>query len=180
MSLAAPVLIVPGWTNSGPNHWQTWLQKRHPDFVRVEQDDWDRPARHAWVERLHEYIAGARTPPLLVAHSLGCIAVVHWAVTHSLPVHAALLVAPPDLDAPATPAEEADFRPVPATRLPFRSVLVASDNDPHCTIDAARRMATAWGSDFLAAGACGHLNTASGFGPWPLGEELALRQREQR
>jgi predicted alpha/beta hydrolase family esterase len=179
LSLPVPVLIVPGFTNSGPHHWQSWLQHRHPEFVRVEQDDWDRPTRSAWAARLDEYVVASRTPPLLVAHSLGCLTVVHWAAIHARSIHSALLVAPPDLDAPTAPIEEADFRPVPTTALPFRSVLVASTNDPWCDQSTARSLATQWGSDFLVAGACGHLNTAAGFGPWPVGEQLVLQLRDR-
>jgi len=144
----------------------------------VEQDDWDRPTRAAWVARLDEYVRGSRTPPLLVAHSLGCLTVVHWA-THSRPIHAALLVAPPDVNAPSSPIEDAEFRAVPNNALPFRSVLVGSTNDPSCDLAVAKQWATRWGSDFLNAGACGHLNTVAGFGPWPLGEELILHLRDR-
>jgi len=63
--------------------------------------------------------------------------------------------------------------------LTFRSLLVASTNDPRCELAVARRMATLWRSDFLVAGASGHLNTDAGFGPWPLGEELVLQLRER-
>jgi uncharacterized protein len=131
------------------------------------------------VARLDEYVLASRTPPLLVAHSLGCVAVAHWATLHSRPIHAALLIAPPDLEAPSAPIEVADFRPVPVNPLLFRSLLVASTNDPRCELAVAQRMAASWGSDFLVAGACGHLNTDAGFGPWPLGEELVLQLRER-
>lgn len=129
--------------------------------------------------RLDEYVLASRTPPLLVAHSLGCVAVTHWATLHCRPIHAALLIAPPDLEAPSAPIEVADFRPVPVNPLLFRSLLVASTNDPRCELAVAQRMAASWGSDFLVAGACGHLNTDAGFGPWPLGEELVVQLRER-
>ena len=129
--------------------------------------------------RLDEYVLAARTPPLLVAHSLGCVAIAHWAALHSRPIHAALLIAPPDLDAPSARMEVADFHPVPVNPLPFRSLLVASTNDLRCDVTVAQRMATSWGSDFLSAGASGHLNIDAGFGPWPLGEELVLQLRER-
>ena len=121
----------------------------------------------------------SRTPPLLVAHSLGCVTIAHWAALHSRPTHAALLIAPPDLDAPSAPIEVTDFHPVPVHPLPFRSLVVASTNDPWCELAVAQRMAASWGSDFLVAGASGHLNTDTGFGPWPLGEELVLQLRER-
>ena len=38
------VLLLPGWQNSGPQHWQTLWEQRH-GYHRVEQSDWDRPLR---------------------------------------------------------------------------------------------------------------------------------------
>ena len=68
----------------------------------------------------------------------------------------------------------ADFAPVPYQPLPFRSVLVASDNDPYCPVRLAGAYARAWGSDFVRLANAGHINVESGHGPWPLG--LALLQ----
>ena len=46
--MSPPVLIVPGWTNSGSEHWQSLWQRAHPEWRRVEQADWDRPDPEAW------------------------------------------------------------------------------------------------------------------------------------
>jgi len=166
-----PVLIIPGWESSGPRHWQTLWEKAHPEYQRVEQDDWQHPARAAWVERLDDYIARSPRPPLLVAHSLGCLLAPHWAQAHRRPVHAALLVAPPDLEASALMADS-DFLPLPHQPLPFPSLLVGSENDPWCELKTAQRLARLWGSRFVNAGPCGHINSDAGFGPWELGERL--------
>jgi predicted alpha/beta hydrolase family esterase len=51
------------------------------------------------------------------------------------------------------------------------------------SIERARALAQAWGARFANAGACGHINVAAGFGPWPAGEELLaelLRETGQR
>lgn len=61
---------------------------------------------------------------------------------------------------------------MPSARLPFRSVLVASRNDPWMRGERAVAMAEAWGSVLVDAGEVEHLNTAAGFGPWPAGERL--------
>jgi hypothetical protein len=61
---------------------------------------------------------------------------------------------------------------MPIGRLPFRSVVVASMNDPYMTIDRARILAKAWGAGLVNAGSCGHINVAGGFGPWPAGERI--------
>lgn len=174
----ASVLIVPGLGNSGPEHWQSWLQQRHPSFQRVEQADWDAPVLADWVRSLENAVAAAPAPVLLVAHSLGCITVAHWAVrsgSSSAKVAAALLVAPPDVgSAEHVPPEVHGFAPVPTDPLPFRTVVLASRNDPYCGIGRACGFAVGWGADFIEAGGLGHINTASGHGPWPDGERLLL------
>ena len=68
----------------------------------------------------------------------------------------------------------ADFTPVPHQRLPYRSVLVASSNDPYCPVRQAGAYARAWGSEFVRVQDGGHINVESGHGEWPLG--LALLQ----
>lgn len=169
----AGVLIIPGWNNSGPEHWQTLWERADPErFRRVEQRDWDKPTLADWVQAIDAAVAAEPAPPVLVAHSLGCIAVAHWAAAHRRPVAAALLVAPPDVERAGMPEEVRGFAPVPPRPLPFRSILVASDNDEWVTIDRAAHFARAWGSELVRAGAAGHINTAAGFGPWPDGERL--------
>jgi predicted alpha/beta hydrolase family esterase len=50
------VLLLPGWLNSGPTHWQSLWQAAH-GYTRVEQHDWQRPLRGDWQARLDEVIA---------------------------------------------------------------------------------------------------------------------------
>lgn len=173
MTDGARVLVIPGWNGSGPEHWQTLWERSDPQrFRRVEQRDWDNPLLADWVQAIDAAVAAEPAPPVLVAHSLGCIAVAHWAAAHPRPVAAALLVAPPDVERADMPPEVRGFAPVPLRPLPFRSVLVASDDDEWVTMDRAAHFARAWGSELVRAGAAGHINTAAGFGPWPRGERL--------
>jgi uncharacterized protein len=166
-----PVLIVPGWRNSGPDHWQTLWQERLPHAVRVAQDDWLLPTRDAWVQRLSDTILSHPTPVVLVAHSLGCITVAHLPPDAAARVQAALLVAPAD---PERRGQLADFAPVPYRPLPYRSIVVASDNDPHCPVRLATAYARAWGSDLVKLMNAGHINVTSGHGSWPLGWGLLM------
>jgi predicted alpha/beta hydrolase family esterase len=112
----------------------------------------------------------------VVAHSLGCLAVAHWAETagkKTTLVEGAFLVAPPWLtDSDQCPAQLADFLPMPLRPLPFPSLFVASEDDPYLPIEIGARLASAWGSDFVDVGRQGHINVASGHGPWPTGEGL--------
>ncbi len=172
-----PILIVPGLGGSGPHHWQTYVERSFPGASRVHQDDWDRPDRDAWIESLTSAIDGA-PGAVLVAHSLGCAAVAHAvAARPDLPVAAALLVAPADVDREHGAPQQrlCGFAPMPSTPLPFRSIVVASADDPYMTLARARAFADDWGAQFINAGALGHINVEAGFGPWPEGERMLRR-----
>lgn len=173
------ILTVPGLGGSGPSHWQTLWEQSRPDTVRVELGMWHTPHRNAWVTKLDQAIRGAQAPVILVAHSLGCLAVAWWAQMSpqpfGWPVAGALLVAPADVDREDAPDELRGFAPTPAEPMPFPSVLVASQDDPWISIDRARSLAAGWGSHFVDAGAQGHINAASGLGWWSEGSELLER-----
>jgi predicted alpha/beta hydrolase family esterase len=175
----SPVLILPGLFDSGPGHWQTLWQRGRPGFRRVEQADWKTPRCADWVARLEAAVREAGPAALLVAHSSACALVAHWVLARGgeassggPPVRGALLVAPSDPEAPSYPAGPTGFAPMPLLRLPFRSVVAASSDDPYVTPERARSFAAAWGSRLVELGAVGHVNSASGLGDWPRGLEL--------
>jgi uncharacterized protein len=172
-------LILPGLHGSGPGHWQRWWLGSGRDARVVEQDNWENPNLKQWRQRLASEIQ--KTPdPILVAHSLACALVAQLVVWRSdLPVGAALLVAPADVDdASWTNVPVAGFGPMPLKRLPFPSIVVASRNDPYAALERARFFADRWGSEFVAIGDAGHINAETGFGPWPEGLRLAERLSE--
>lgn len=113
---AARVLIVPGLCNSGPAHWQTWLQAQYPDAVRL-------------------------------------------------------------LVAPADPRKFAVEHRLPLRPLGLPSTLIASETDPWMRWENAGAWALLWASRFVNLGAVGHINTESGFGPFPLAREIVDRMR---
>ena len=172
------IIIVPGWRDSGPGHWQTLWAERLPQARRVVQDDWHTPTRSAWVARLEETVLEQPGPVVIVAHSLGCITTAHMKPEVAARVSGALLVAPAD---PERRAVLSDFAPVPYAALPYRSILVASSNDPYCPIRLAGAYARAWGSEFVRLQNAGHINVDSGHGEWPLGRALlqSLTEVEQ-
>ena len=173
---SAPVLILPGRGNSDPQHWQSRWEATHPHFHRVIQDEWERPACSAWLQRLEVAVIASGPGTVLVAHSLGCLLAVHWAAradARSLGhVKAALLVGVPDPLRPAFPPELVGFEPVPMQALPFASIVVASTTDPYGSWEHSRDCAAAWSSRLVTIGAAGHINTASGFGDWKQGFKL--------
>lgn len=173
--VAATVLVVPGWQNSGPQHWQTLWEQQNPIFLRVQQRDWDTPHRAWWLERITEEVRQAPAPIVFAAHSLGCLAIAHW-VQQAGPelskIKGALLVAPADVERTDTPTQLMDFKPVPRKLLPFPSIVVASNDDPYLAAERAREIARSWGSRFVDIGAAGHINGDSGLGDWPEGKRL--------
>jgi predicted alpha/beta hydrolase family esterase len=169
------VLTLPGWENSGPGHWQSLWEAEH-GYRRVEQHDWLRPLRGDWIARLEEVLLEDDAPAVLVAHSLGCIHVAAWAAhsRNTARVKAALLVAPGDVERDEIRPLLASWSPVSLGPLPFRSVVLACHNDPHCAIKRARHFARSWGSRFIDCGERGHLNAASGLGRWDAGHASLL------
>jgi uncharacterized protein len=168
-------LILPGIGNSGPDHWQSLWEKANPSFVRVQQREWDRPVCSEWLEAIESSVASAGADVVLIAHSLGCILVAHWAAKTNLKIAGALLVAPPNPDGPAFPREARGFSPVPLLPFGFPGIVVASSNDPYASLEFAESVTTAWGSRFVNIGPAGHINSHSGLGEWSHG--MALLQQ---
>ena len=178
MESGRSVLIIPGLGDSGPQHWQSLWEASHPEYCRVRQTEWERPRCSDWVSNLKAAISAANQPVVLVAHSMGCIAVIHWvAITGNANnrVAAALLVSPPDVEAETIPVGPTGFAPCPLIRLPFKSIVVASTDDPFATLERAKIFAGAWGSELVILESAGHINAVSGHGPWPVGERLLDR-----
>jgi len=180
---APTILVVPGLRDHVAQHWQTLLAARLQDERRpvrsvtpMGRDDLSCAARVDAIEREARAIAG---PIVIVAHSGGCIAVAHWARRTQRAVHAALLATPPDFETPMPagyPSLEAlgasGWLPVPRERLPFRSIVATSRNDPLASYERAIALAADWGSECVDLGAVGHLNPASGHGEWPGADAL--------
>jgi len=172
------IVTVPGLYGSGPGHWQTRWEARFPDWRRVEQNDWSTPDLSRWSACVGETVRSAlaerpvsrpKRRVILVAHSFGCLASIHWAMQARDTAAGLLLVAPADPD-------KFGVRDVlPQRAMPFPAVLVASRNDPwmpHCTaVDWGAR----WGVEYVDAGEAGHINADSNLGEWNAG--LALLDR---
>ncbi|MEK8031041.1 alpha/beta hydrolase [Ideonella sp. DXS29W] len=169
------VLLLPGWLDSGPGHWQTLWADRFGD-QRVEQADWQWPRRGDWMARLEEVILEDDRRVLLAAHSLGCHLVAAWAAhsRHTGRVSAALLVAPPDLEQADTPVQLHHWRPTIRRPLPFPALVAYSDNDPFSGASSSREITAAWGAASHACGPRGHLNAESGLGDWPAGRAMLI------
>ena len=167
------ILLLPGWQDSGPGHWQTEWERVYGD-QRVQQHDWMRPLRGDWSARLEEVVADAPGDVVLAAHSLGCILTAWWAAhtRHAHKVRGALLVAPGDVERPDLSAQLRGWAPIARQALPFPAVLVASHNDPYCSFERAGALALDWGARLVDLGGRGHINADSRLGAWAEGRAL--------
>ncbi|QMW04447.1 RBBP9/YdeN family alpha/beta hydrolase [Spirosoma foliorum] len=176
MDFTSRVLIVPGLGNSGEQHWQSLWERQFPNFERVGQTEWDAPVCEDWISKLDQVVmVGDPSTVLLVGHSLACSTIAYWANTFQRPIKGALLVAPSDTEADSYPSGTIGFSPVPLSKLPFPSIVVASTDDFYVSLGRATLFARAWGSELVNIGSAGHVNVASGYGDWP--EGLALLKK---
>lgn len=172
-------LIVPGVGGSEAQHWQSWLQQVLPDAERVEQQNWHQPILQQWVAQLVKALQQQDKPVQIVAHSFGCLTSVAALKQHPelvSTVDSLILVAPANPERFSSTglrqsgqASIAAFLPnaLNGTSLPVPSLLIASQTDPWLDFESAKALASQWQSTLVGLGNAGHINVASGFGPWP-------------
>src|SRR5262245_27431802 len=124
MTREATVLIVPGLRDHVPEHWQALLTSQLPrvrGVVPMGHDNLDCQIR---VEAIEEEATRIDDPIILVAHSGGVIAALHWAQQTKRAVRGALFAAPADFERPMPegyPAidalERGGWLPVPRSAL---------------------------------------------------------------
>ncbi|SFV08261.1 RBBP9/YdeN family alpha/beta hydrolase [Pseudoduganella namucuonensis] len=174
------VLTLAGLWNSGPQHWQTQWEVKHPSWKRVPHSDYETPDSDKWVAELDAAIAACERPPVLAAHSLSCSLVMRWAASGSRHrIAGAFLVAPSDTEGPSYPSCTTGFQPMQLQALPFPAIVVSSSNDIYVGEARARQFAEAWGARFVSIGPAGHINGDAGYGPWPEGEAMLLKFCEE-
>ncbi len=176
-------LMVPGIDGSDRLHWQSrWERELGASAGRITPSSWSEPELTDWMAALDRAVPADR-PTMVVAHSLGCLAVAHWLSTRSVAavrgtVRGTVLVAPPDTAGPAFPTAAArTFVGLPTERLPVPGLVIGSDDDPYATPEVTGALAAGWGVPAVGVGAAGHLNSASGLGRWPAGWALVTAFR---
>jgi predicted alpha/beta hydrolase family esterase len=162
------LLVIPGLNDSGPAHWQTWLEGQYAErAVRVQQDDWAHADLEPWADRIGEtLVQHPQSRWVAAAHSFGTLALLRFLQRGGQGVQAALLVALAD------PAKFGVSSSLPQSRLAIPTVLLASETDPWMHFQAACAWARVWGTRLVNLGDAGHINTESGFGPMPQAKSL--------
>lgn len=162
--------ILPGYGNSGEDHWQSYFEKTLPNCSRIEQKSWEEPLCEDWVEAIEQALQKVSHENIvLISHSLGGIALAHWADRFPRKILGAMIVAPPDIENPYMDLGLQSFTPIPLQKFPFRSIVVASTDDHWATVDRSTYFANSWGSELRFIENAGHINANSGFGSWDEG-----------
>lgn len=168
-------VIVPGVGGSEHDHWQSWLQRQLKSCSRVQQQDWNKPVLHEWVEQFIKTVQAIQEPIQIVAHSFGCLTTVAALAQHpELNQKIKNLV----LVAPANPARFGDTgfaresqndyqQYFHQLQLQVPTQMIISENDPWLNFQDALQLAKAWKIKPKNLGQVGHINVASGFGPFP-------------
>ncbi len=125
------------------------------------------PELNDWAQALDEVIRQTDEPAILIAHSLACLLVAHWAAHSQLARRVAelswlLFLIQTGLGFPL--AEAGTFADPPSVPLPFPALILASTNDPYASFEHAERRAFDWKAGIIDVGALGHVNSASGLG----------------
>ena len=162
-------LIVPGLDGSPDPHWQHWWAATDPKALLVDLSDPGRPVPAVWEIELASMILH-HPDSILVGHSLGAVLIARLLATWPhLRVRGALLVAPAETRGNDRIGQ---FGAIPELRMDIPTTVVASRNDPWMSFGRAAHLAGAWGSELVDLGHAGHINVASGFGPWAKGKVL--------
>jgi uncharacterized protein len=168
----APILILPGRNNSGPLHWQTLWQARMADASRIEVANWADPDLDDWLASLDRAVERCRTPPILIAHSMGCLLSACWSHRRhpALSIAGMFLVAPPNFKRDGFPSPS--FARIPELPLPYPALVIASTNDPYCQIEVAAGLARSWEAGFVSVGPRDHISTEPSNRDWEEGWHL--------
>ncbi|VDC30237.1 RBBP9/YdeN family alpha/beta hydrolase [Pseudogemmobacter humi] len=162
-------LIVPGLDGSPAPHWQHHWAAGDPHALMAGLSDPHRPVAAVWEIELAAMIL-QHPGCVLVGHSLGAVLIARLLTQWPhLRVAGALLVAPAET---AGSDRIGDFGPIPELPLDLPTTVVASRNDPWMSFPRAAQLARAWEAELVDLGFAGHVNVASGYGPWAGGRPL--------
>ena len=167
-------VIVPGVGGSEYDHWQSWLQRQMRHCSRVEQVQWQHPVLDVWVKQFLDTLHGIEDDLQIVAHSFGCLTSIAALAQHPQ-LHAKiknlLLVAPanPKRFGPHGFAQDEQnyWQQFTQFKINVPCQMLISENDPWLSFEDAQQLAQHWRLRAINLGPVGHINVASGFGPFP-------------
>lgn len=176
------VLILHGWGGSDFPHWQSWLAgelaKEYGCVQFLRFSDVDAPKLSIWLEELRAALDSFK-PDVVICHSLANTLWFHLCNNFTLKrVQKLYLVAPPSMCCDVHELRE--FFPVerPLDLYASEVLLISSTDDPYMTQEEACKLQNELGIEMKVLQNAGHINSSSGFGPWPwIYEELHRESR---
>jgi predicted alpha/beta hydrolase family esterase len=169
------IKIVPGINNSGPEHWQSFWEKKY-GYERINQEEWSQPKYNDWESNLIKSLeSNGGKDTILVAHSLGCLLIAKAMPRIQKYLRAIFLVAPPDPKGKIFPGFLDSFIELPSTNLAVPGFLVYSENDEYNSSEFCTKKANEWGLKAISVGERGHINVESNLGEWDEGYDLFQR-----
>lgn len=165
------VLILYGWHGSDAPHWQAWLAQElssrgyEVSFPQLSNNL--KPQKSVWIKEAVEAF-NALQPDIVVTHSMGNSLWFHLCNEQLItPVKHLLLVAPPrDL---SDYEDVKSFFPVkiPTNLCADNVIMICSDNDPYMDLPESKLLSRSLGCELKILKNAGHINSDSGYGPWP-------------
>ncbi|MEN0000874.1 MAG: alpha/beta hydrolase [Pseudomonadota bacterium] len=168
-------MFVPGHRAVTDDHWQKRWQAKLPNTVWVDGHELANGSQRNRLEQVKAAIKQASSPSVIIAHGAGVVATRHAIEEQNVQeivekIKGVIFVAPPDLTHDAWQQTGlAHLTDYPSTPMPVPSFVIASRTDPYASHEKSNELASDWGSLFLDAGESGHIDEASGHGPWPEG-----------
>jgi len=173
----ATVHIIHGYSASPSDHWFPWLMREleadgHSVTVHPMPDS-DAPDMDAWRRALEHRIPAAGPRTFFVAHSLGCISLLHHlsALPDGTAIGGVVLVSGfvqpiaslPELDAFTAP----DVAFASIQRMTPHRVVIASENDPIVPFGHTAHLSRRLDADLVTATNGGHFLASDGFTEHP-------------
>ncbi|PJZ53771.1 RBBP9/YdeN family alpha/beta hydrolase [Leptospira adleri] len=165
--------LIPGISNSGPEHWQTQWENLH-GFIRIQQENWENPRYSVWEESLVRQIEKTEGSEnsILIGHSLGCLLIAKSLDRISDRIRGVFLVAPPDPKSPVFPKGLEEFAEFPQKSLGTKGLLLFSENDPYASVPFSEKLGRLWNLETICVGELGHINSQSDLGSWENGFQI--------
>ncbi|AOP32809.1 alpha/beta hydrolase [Leptospira tipperaryensis] len=165
--------LIPGISNSGPDHWQTFWEQFH-GFTRIQQKDWENPVYSEWEESLVRQIESTKESKnsILIGHSLGCLLIAKALERIADSILGVFLVAPPDPKSSVFPKGLEDFAEFPQKSLRTNGLILFSENDPFSRAEFSQNLGKLWNLETINLGELGHINGQSGLGAWEPGFQI--------
>jgi predicted alpha/beta hydrolase family esterase len=176
------VYIIHGYSASPEAHWFPWLKQKLIDTgVQVSvlaMPTPTSPDHIAWLEHLNEHIQSPNENTFFVAHSLGCITLLHYlnSLSKQIKIGGVILVSgfisPLSILPALDPFTKDDFNPAHIMSLSENRVVIASRDDSIVPYVQTKELSQLLNMPLLEIEKGGHFLASDGFTKFPIVYEI--------